>query len=70
MNGNSDNNKISSLRKFRVEECDNGFLVVVTEAKDSFIGRWVFTDIEQLCEFITDMTNDAPNGLAAIGGGR
>lgn len=42
------------MRKFRIEECNNGFMVVVTEGKDEYLGRYVFTTADELMEWMKE----------------
>ena len=40
--------------KYRIEECNNGFMVVVQEGKDQFAGRYVFIDAASLLAWLTN----------------
>lgn len=43
---------MKDLRKFRIEECDNGWLVAIQQGKDEFVGRHVFNNKDDLITWL------------------
>jgi len=41
-------------KRYSIEECNNGWIVKITETgNDKFVGRYVFTYLGELMEFLT-----------------